>query len=249
MRQVSIIRDVFRQTPLAISIDTDGTVVTKALNEYGKSIIGGKSVVGDIGKIRLPDGVSATEFKTISPSMEKLIFGDSSDATDESSGEISVDVISKHVLSGKTFTSRSVLRESLFGSIGNVSISGIKTKSSKRHAINYKARSFRKFSTISSASKLLVKTSPSYNRLRNTYVSGSKKTLRSISADLLLSSIGEGNIRRFLMPHKSAARISVEGGRRLNRRFRHPSDEGTSFKSDSQRIYSSILAKMPGSWN
>jgi len=153
-KRVSIIKDVFTNTPHVLAVENSEQLVSvKALTEYGQSIIDEGFSAQQYNSWKLPDGFTKTEFKELTPDMQKIFDASFENAkwTNVKANELITKAISHQKY--KSFVNRTTSKQehkSNFKNPSNDSLRKFRNKINKITILNYKAQLFKDNSKTSS---------------------------------------------------------------------------------------------------
>lgn len=203
--EVSIIKDVFTNTPHVIAVLSNETIKMRAVTEYGKSIINEYQLQNGYTTASVPDGFVKTDFKKLTPNMEKMFSAvfDEIGWNPQKVNELTTKAInyqksksfmSRNSNAPKSDSSRSPSSRSLFK---------FKNKINKINIVNYKAKIFKDNSKTSSLIEKIKSSELAFDSINNTIVgknsnSFAQNKLESIIQDsknarLLKRNFGEKN--------------------------------------------------------
>ena len=244
MKKVAIIKDLFRNTPHVVISSTDGVIESKGLTEYGKQIIAESYISEDIERIALPEGFVCTGFKSLNPSMEKMLNSLSSDTIETKSlnGESAA---KKHGSAFRVFSDRHFNTESIADKpSSDVSLSKFTSIESKMSIIDFKARQFKTASKISSIISPIKSGKFGFDTTKSAFVPRINNPISLFASELAQKSVSESMMGRFLSDN--GKRDKTKAKRRLKRRARNlsPIMDGQKMPSGKKRITISIKSKL-----
>lgn len=244
MKKVAIIKDLFRNTPHVVISDNDGVIESKSLTEYGKRIVAESSISADIEQIALPEGFVCTGFKSVTPSIEKMLGSFASDAIETKSLKQNY-VTEKPSQAFRMFSNRHTSTElSENKPSSELSIAKFSSVESKMNAIDYKARQFEVASRISSIISPIKSGKFGFDTTKSAFVPRKNNAISLLASEIAEKSVPESMMGRFLSDDGKRDRTTAR--RRLKRRARNlsPVIDGKKMLSGKQRITISIKSKL-----
>jgi len=150
--KISIVKDVFTNTPHIIAVSDNDSVKVKALTEYGKSIIEDYKFVNGYTKAAIPDGFVKTEFKELSPQMQEMFDAAFSQVgwNNEQINKITNKVVNQQKVKSFLDRTSNENRRNHFKNPSSRSLFRFRDKANKINILNYKAKTFKDNSTTSS---------------------------------------------------------------------------------------------------
>lgn len=244
MKQVAIIKDVFRNTPHVIISNDNGTLESKSLTEYGKQIIAESHISENIEEISLPDGFVCTGFKSVTPSMQKIINSWSSTEikTKSLQGELQskssekiARVFSERHIAGKLVSDRPS---------AELSIDKFASVQSKINVIDYKARQFKVTSKISSVIAPIKSGKFGFDTTKSVFTSRQGDAVSIFASEVAEKTVPGSMMGRFLSDNNK--RNKTTSKRRLARRSRNlsPIMDGSEKPTGKKRISTSIKSRL-----
>lgn len=218
--KISILKDVFTNTPHVIALSDESGVKVKALTEYGLSIIKEQNTTEDYKNWGIPDGFIKTEFKQLTPQMQQIFDSTFSDSGWSSTriSEITTKIVAHQKV--KSFLDRTSnhTQNNSFKTPSSNALSKFKNKISKINIVNYKAKTFKDNATTSSLVERVKSSEVAFDSINNIFSAREGKTLAShkleeIVSDskntrLLRRTVGE-KINNFDISVKNAKRRAV----------------------------------------
>jgi len=240
MKEVSVIKDVFRGTPHAIVMRDDGVIKFKALTEYAKRFVETDKTHILMSDINIPDGFVSSDFRPLTGIFQKAAESVFSEQTSEYTNILSS--MPKNDTRRK-FSSRVVNDVSGKSAQLDVPLAFGIEPIDKIKLISLKAKKFKSDVLFGSCRKSLNKVISTYNRTTNTFSIKDSSPLNEHAIEALRSNIGFGKIRR-LAGEKSMLTMQDPGNRRIERRIKSliGSDETTKPMSLSQRMSTTITS-------
>lgn len=215
MKQVSIIKDAIRNMPHVIIVDTEKSIKSFPVTEFGKKIEKEAIRNGIVNSALLPDGFTTTKFKQINAQIELLlsekftgVFTDSDMTKDFSILEKS---LNKHFI----LREKSLPRVCIYG-IADRALSSVRSRPNKNSLVDYKARRFVLNSLRSSVISSIKTGGIKFNSYNNVLVGAKSNIFGDIAVDAAIEKVGAGSIRRMLNNQEDND-ISVKN-RRVKRR-------------------------------
>jgi hypothetical protein len=244
MKKVAIIKDLFRNTPHVVISDNDGIIESKSLTEYGRQIIAESYISADIEQIALPEGFVCTGFKSVTPSIEKMLSSFASQTIETKSlGQDYVNEKPSQTL--RMFSERhanNVTSEDKPSS--ELSIAKFSSIESKMNVIDYKARQFKVTSRISSIISPIKSGKFGFDTTKSAFVPRKNNSISLLASEIAEKSVSESLMGRFLSD--DGKRDKTKAKRRLKRRARNlsPVVDGQKMPSGKKRITISIKSKL-----
>jgi len=241
MKHVSIIKDVFGNTPHAILIKEDSSLNVEGITEFGKSIATDMSRFGSIDTKQIPEGFMLTPFREVNPQMEEML--------NSSFGDVYEKTI-KQIGSTKTTEQSPMLHvgRNLLGTKKNIPSSSapmniFKNSEDKSNIVNYKAKKFNLASKTSTAIAAIDGINIGFNKSSNVFTHRKNDALSQYTVEKLMLSVGKGSMRRFL--NNSSKLEEKSSSRRVERRVKSIAETETKEDIDmSEKIKMSIQSRL-----
>lgn len=209
MKHVSIIKDIFGNTPHAILIKEDNSLHVEGITEFGKSIASDMSRFGTMDTKQIPDGFMLTPFREVTPQMEDMLnssFGDVYEKTIKQIGSTTTIQQSPMLHMGRSLmnTQKSIPSSS-------IPMTVFKNHEDKSNIVNYKAKKFNLASKTSTAMASIDGVNIGFNKKDNVFTLRKNDAFSQYLVEKLILSVGKSSIRRFLnsgekLDEKSASR-------------------------------------------
>lgn len=220
--EISIVKDVFTNTPHVIAISSGEEIKIKAITEYGKLIIKEYNYQNEYPNAQTPDGFIKTDFKQLTPNMEKMFSAafDEIGWNTQKVNEITTKIINHQKTKSLISRNSNIKKSNSFKSPSSRSLFKFKNKLNKINILNYKAKTFKDNATTSTLVEKVKSRDLAFDTKTNILVAKkdnlfSKNTLELIIQDsknmrLLRRHFGEKN--------EDVINITKEHNRRALRR-------------------------------
>lgn len=246
MREIAIIKDLFRNSPQVILVKEDNSIKMKPVTSYGEEIIKKIRHSGSSVDDGLPEGFVFTGFKKSSSHMESLIkkIDDSWLDASSSTSNIAKIVSTKQA---RVFSNRHIFEKTLKTPAGQIpTIDSFSNSAQKLNAVDYRAVCFKASSRISSAINPIKRGTIGFDFTKNRFTPRRGDSISEFSAEKAESSVGTGSMRRFFA--KNIQHKSSTSTRRAQRRAKSIEPEvdfdEKSLKATKRRINNSIFARL-----
>jgi hypothetical protein len=246
--KISVVKDVFTNTPHVIAVSSGEETKVKALTEYGQLII--RENHDKYENWGTPDGFVKTEFKQLTPQMEKIFNSAFSDIgwTDVKIKEIATKAIShQKVKSFLDRTSRQTSNDS-FRNPSSTSLKKFKNKINKINILNYKAKTFKDNTATSSLVEKVKSHELAFDSINNVISPNKRNPFALQKLEHLVSDSKNTRLLRRGLATKNKQDVSMfkNARRRTIRRAINISQEETKSIenfSGTQKIRASVRAK------
>lgn len=240
MREVSVIKDVFRGTPHAIVMRDNGIVKFKALTQYAKRFVEPDKTHISMSDINIPDGFVRSDFRPLTGIFQTAAESVFSEQTSEYANILSS--LPRHE-SERKFSSRVINEISQKSRPLDAPLVSNIDPLDKIKLVSLKARKFKSDVSFGSSHKSLNKIISAYNKTTNTFKVKDSSPLNEHAIETIRGHIGSGKIRR-LVGEKSAPSVHGANGRRTERRIKSllGLDEAPKPTSLSQRLSTTIAS-------
>lgn len=246
MKEVAVIKDLFRNSPHVLIVRENGLIKTKGLTGYGEEIIKNHVIGDNTGSMSLPAGFVCTGFKQVNTRIQSFL--DSS--TDFAEQKRSIDDVGKIEVKNNEllrFSGRNLLAQKSLKTDNRIlSMSKFRDVDSKINAIDYRAQSFRSKSRTSSVLSPIKGGKISFDERYSRFVPRKNNPLSSFSAEKAEVKVTSGSMRRFFVRNsdidtKTANRRAIRRSKNLS-----PVSKNSEMakKSIGLRISSSIFARL-----
>lgn len=224
-KKISMVKDVFSNTPHIIAISENDVVKMKALSEFGKSIMEDFNYEDGYSAAQTPDGFVKTEFKELSHKLEEVFTSAFSEigwnnqkVINAANEDISKKQTSKLFHKRISKINSDATRQ--FKNPASRSIFRFKDKFNKRTITNYKAQTFKNNSFASSLAEKIKSNEISFNAITNSLSLKSKNSLSEYKFSAMIDEPKNTRvIRRSLdISTKDASALSRNKKRRILRR-------------------------------
>lgn len=252
--KISIIKDVFTNTPHVIAVDDDGLIKIKALTEYGKSIISENEYISDYISLGIPDGFVKTDFKELSPTMREVFNSAFSDADWNSSKLAQISSKAINTQKTKSFIDRrkNLLNQNKFKNPSSRSLFKFRNKTNKINILNYKAKTFKDNAASSSLAEKIKSNELAFDTKSNKFFAKNNSALAAYKLEEIIKDTkNERLMRRAQNEQNKKEQTLLKGAKRRAARralMLSSSDLGDSEKPENtlgnQKFKQSIKSKI-----
>lgn len=250
LNEISVVKDVFTNTPHVIAVSEGEGVKVKALTEYGQSIINEYGNEKEYADWSTPDGFIKTEFKQLTPQMKQVF--------DSAFSEIGWTNIKINEITTKTLTHQKVksfLNRTHNGQSGNSfknpsssSLRKFRDKVNKINILNYKAKTFKDNTATSSLVEKVKSHELAFDAINNIVSSRENRPFASQKLEAIISDTKNTRLLRRGIGIKNIEDASTlkKVSRRAKRRASNISsiqEEKSEALSGTQKIRGSIKSK------
>jgi hypothetical protein len=187
INKISIVKDVFTNTPHVMAISSDEEIKIKAITEYGKLIIKEYNYQNGYINAGVPDGFVKTDFKQLTPNMEKMFSAafDEIGWNTQKVNEMTTKIINYQKT--KSFISRNanIRKSNSFKSPSSRSLFKFKNKINKINILNYKAKTFKDNNTTSALVEKIKSRELAFDRKTNTIAAKKNDLFSQNTLDLI----------------------------------------------------------------
>lgn len=244
MKNVSIIKDVLRNTPHAIAVDEGDKFFIKSLTEFGNSLVDGVSSRQQYTQKQLPAGFLATDFKQASAAVQTILNG--IHFSDEEINIVSASIKNQQKKMHHTVRELSEIKSDGFRSPSSRSLNKFKSPIEKMNIVDFKARLFSS-SAKRSESFSIIKNNQNigFNGKTGQLVARDANGLASLAINRIVERIGQRPIVRTHVAVKTGLIESLS--RRVNRRADFLTERETQSEvatESNQRLIYALRAKL-----
>lgn len=248
--EISVVKDVFTNTPHVIAVSDSGGVKVKALTEYGQSIINEYGNGSEYADWSTPDGFVKTEFKQLTPQMKQVFDSAFSEIgwTNTKINEIATKTLSHQKV--KSFLNRTSSSKSKnsFRNPSSSSLRKFRDKANKINILNYKAKTFKDNATTSSLVEKVKSHELAFDAINNIVSSRENSPFASQKLESIISNTKNTRLLRRGIGIKNIEDASTlkKVSRRAARRASNISskqDDKSEVLSGTQKIRGSIKSK------
>jgi len=196
MKEVSILKDLIRNTPHAVVIRQDERIAVKALTEFGATVVKDVVSAGKINFTAVPDGFGMTDFRSINSKIDKIIENDLGGYEYIDTERISALAAP---MRAKSLVERNVMgRMDRHRAPSGASLSDFRNADSKINIVDYKASKFKSTSGFGSVISTIKRNGIGFDVSRNLLVGRKSNEFAPVAIERVASFIGEGKLRRFM---------------------------------------------------
>lgn len=209
--KISIVKDVFTNTPHVIAVSDGEDIKVKALTEYGHSIVSEYGKNSDYKTWSTPDGFVKTEFKQLTPQMQQVFDSAFSETnwTNQKINEIATKALSHQKV--KSFMDRTSSQSggNSFRNPSSTSLRKFKDKINKINILNYKAKTFKDNSATSSLVEKVKSNELAFDSIKNVISSKGKNPLASQKLEQIVSDTKNTRLLRRGIGVKNSEEVSM----------------------------------------
>lgn len=250
MKKYAIIKDSVRNIPLVVAVKENEAISVYGINEYGKSVAQHIINNGSLESKFLPDGVEATEFKSISENAVSIFETYINKSIIESSNidsiiEPAIKTVFDKKLTAKTFKERKIFTtDKKEKAESGKEIRKFFDPSTKANIVTFKAKTFKSRVKKSSIITPVIAYGIGFDLSKNSIIQKKSKRITDHSINKINDFVGEGSMRRFARKTTNNAFDGSRLTRRLNSLTKKIEDISVKSLSNQHRYMFSIESRL-----
>lgn len=199
--EIAIVKDLLRGTPHVVVARSGNSLLAKSVTQFGESMAKTIQASGKLDHKVLPDGFSATEFKSVTDNVAAMVMDT---YINPEIDRIKVLEKTTSPQLAKSHNERNVLlRTGISKAPSSLPLRSVSNINAKLNLIDYKASKFKTTSRLGSVISTIRNTDIGFDSQRNVLVSRKNDPASRIVIDRIVRAVGHGPLRRFMQEKTS----------------------------------------------